>query len=246
MSKSLIIPPRPDLLIELQLLMKNPEPELNSLAILIKQDISLYSVLLSVVNSPLYRRNKHISSVEQAIVILGADKVFTLLQSIIMRSSLESSDLLKDFWNSAIEVAQICSMIAEQFIIIDSEMTYSVGMLHAAGIPLMIQNFPEYHAFHQQHTGLRANKLCTLERDRFATDHYHQGYELTKHWNLDTKVSLSLRYQPITQAVIKDPKHLPTEVPILLALLKVAKAISSEYCRYWGQGDNEQSILHHL
>ena len=81
MSKSLIIPPRPDLLIELQQLMKNPEPELNSLAILIKQDISLYSVLLSVVNSPLYRRNKHISSVEQAIVILGADKVFTLLQS---------------------------------------------------------------------------------------------------------------------------------------------------------------------
>ena len=163
-----------------------------------------------------------------------------------MRSSLESSDLLEDFWNSAIEVAQICSMIAEQFIIIDSEMAYSVGMLHAAGIPLMIQNFPEYHAFHQQRTGLRANKLCTLERDRFATDHYHQGYELTKHWNLDAKVSLSLRYQPITQAVIKDPKHLPAEVPILLALLKVAKAISSEYCRYWDQGDNEQSILHHL
>lgn len=204
MSKSLIIPPRPDLLIELQQLMKNPEPELNSLAILVKQDISLYSVLLSVVNSPLYRRNKHISSVEQAIVILGADKVFTLLQSIIIRSSLESSDFLEDFWNSAIEVAQICSMIAEQFIIIDSEMAYSVGMLHAAGIPLMIQNFPEYHAFHQQHTGLRANKLCILERDRFATDHYHQGYELTKHWNLDAKVSLSLRYQPITQAVIKD------------------------------------------
>jgi HD-like signal output (HDOD) protein len=246
MSKSLIIPPRPDSLIVLQKLMANPEPDLTSLAKLIKKDVALYSILLSIVNSPLYRRSVQINSIDQAIVILGANKVFTLLQSIIMRSSLESSDLLEGFWNSAIEVAHICSMIAEQFIIIDTEMAYNVGMLHAAGIPLMMQNFAEYRAFHQQYVGLPTKQLCLLEREHFDTDHYQQGYELTQYWNLDDNVSLSLRYQPITNAIIKNPKHLPTEVPTLLALLKIAKAISPEYSNYWMQAENEQALLQNL
>ena len=246
MSKSLIIPPRPDLLIELQQLMMNSEPDIDDLAQLIKKDVALYSILLSVVNSPLYRRNHQISSIEQAIVTLGVARVLTLLQSIIVRSSLESNDLLEGFWNSAIEVAHICSMIAEQFIIIDTEIAYSVGMLHSAGIPIMMQNFPEYRAFHQQHIGLPAKELCYLERELFASDHYQQGYDLTKYWNLDKNISLSLRYQPITEAVIKDPKHLPLEVPTLLALLKISKAISPEYSRYWEQIDNEQTIMQSL
>lgn len=246
MSKSLIIPPRPDSLIALQKLMAKPEPDLKALAKLIKKDVALYSILLSIVNSPLYRRSVQINSIDQAIVILGANRVFTLLQSIIVRSSLESSDLLEGFWNSAIEVAHICSMIAEQFIIIDTEMAYNVGMLHAAGIPLMMQNFAEYRAFHQQYVGLPAKQLCLLEREHFDTDHYQQGYELTQYWNLDDHVSLSLRYQPITNAIIKNPKHLPTEVLTLLALLKIAKAISPEYSSYWMQAENEQALLQNL
>jgi HD-like signal output (HDOD) protein len=246
MPKSLIIPTRPDSLIELQQLMTSPEPDFTALAKLIKKDVALYSILLSIVNSPLYRRSIKITSIDQAIIILGANKVFNLLQSIIMRSSLESSDLLEGFWNSAIEVASICSMIAEQFIIIDTEMAYNVGMLHAAGIPLMMQNYPEYRAFHQQYAGLPAKDLCFLERERFGTDHYQQGYELTKHWHLNENVSLCLRYQPITHAVLKDPKHLPAEVPALLALLKISKAISSEYSCYWAQVNNEQAMMQNI
>lgn len=246
MSKTLIIPPRPDLLIELQQLIMNPEPDIDDLTQLIKKDIALYSILLSVVNSPLYRRSHQISSIEQAIVTLGISKVLTLLQSIIVRSSLESSDLLEGFWDSAIEVAHICSMIADQFIIIDTEIAYTVGMLHSAGIPLMMQNFPAYHDFHQQHIGLPDQELCYLEREQFATDHYQQGHDLTQHWHLDKNISLSLRYQPITEAVIKDPKHLPQAVPTLLALLKIAKSLSPEYSRYWDHADNEQGILAYL
>ena len=43
-----------------------------------------------------------------------------------------------------------------------------------------------------------------------------------------------------------NPKHLPAEVPILLALLKIAKAISSEYCLYWNHKRDDEGILQHL
>ena len=51
----LLIPTRPDLLMEVKdILAQGEDP--SKLAALIKRDVALYTILLSVVNSPLYRR----------------------------------------------------------------------------------------------------------------------------------------------------------------------------------------------
>lgn len=242
MSKALLIPPRPDLLIELQSLLQTQDPDINYLIKVIKRDVALYTILLSVVNSPVYRRVNAITSIDQAVMILGCDKVNTLIQSVIVRSELQQDDLYEEFWSSATEVASICSVIAEQFILIDPELAYKVGMLHAAGSAVMMQNFSHYSKFLRQHGHLASKDLCYLERKTFSTDHYQQGFELAKSWNMDESAALSVRYQPITMAVIKDHKHLPSDVPILLALLKLAKSLSNEYRRYWqDQGGNNES-----
>jgi len=245
-SKALIIPPRPDLLIELQSLLQTQEPDINYLIKVIKRDLALYTILLSVANSPIYRRANAIKSIDQAVMILGTEKVMTLIQAVILRSELDQTDIPEEFWSSSTEVASICSVIADEFILIDPELAYKVGMLHAAGVAVMMHNYSQYPAFIHQHRGLAAKKLCYLERDTFSTDHYQQGYEMAKAWNLDEKAALAVRYQPITFAILKDPKHLPTEVPTLLALLKLAKYISNEYRLYWqdcAQPDDKQEQL---
>ena len=48
----LIIPPRPGVLMDIQNHMNAEEPSIQAIADLIKQDVSLYAVLLSAVNSP--------------------------------------------------------------------------------------------------------------------------------------------------------------------------------------------------
>jgi HD-like signal output (HDOD) protein len=232
-SKALLIPPRPDVLIELQSLLQTQDPDINYLIKVIKQDVALYTILLSVANSPVYRRVNAITSIDQAVMILGCVKVNTLIQAVVVRSELQQDDLYEEFWSSATEVASICSVIAEQFILVDPELAYKVGMLHAAGTAVMMQNFPNYSKFLRQNGHLASKELCYLERNTFATDHYQQGFELAKNWNMDESAALAVRYQPITMAVIKDHKHLPSEVPILLALLKLAKSLSNEYRRYW-------------
>ena len=246
MSNSLVIPPRPDILIELQVMMKAEEPDIPRLTQLIKSDVALYTILLSIVNSPLYRRSQAITSIEQALMIMGVPRVFTLLQAVMLRSSLDDCGLLEDFWSTATEVATLCSVLAERFIIIDSDLAYSVGMLHAAGIPVMLNNFPHYRDFISQHGHLDSKPLCYLEREHFSSDHCHQGHELAQAWHMSDEIALAVRYQPITLAVLKDPKHLPSEVPTLLALLKLAKALSAEYRQYWRQHDNADERLKQL
>ncbi len=233
MSKALIIPPRPDLLIELQSLLRSQEPDINYLIKVIKQDVALYTILLSVVNSPIYRRMSAITSIEQAVMTLGSERTVTLIQAVLVRTELQQEKLFEEFWSSTTEIASICSVIAEQFILIDPDLAYKAGMLHAAGIAVMMQNFSNYDSFIQKKGHLTAKELCYLERETFSTDHYQQGYELAKSWNMDERSALAVRYQPITSAVLKDHKHLPVEVPILLALLKLAKILSNEYRFYW-------------
>jgi HD-like signal output (HDOD) protein len=241
-SKALLIPPRPELLIELQSLLQTQDPDINYLIKVIKQDVALYTILLSVANSPVYRRAHAITSIDQAVMILGTDKVDTLIQAVVVRSELQQDGLYEEFWSSATEVASICSVIAEQFILVNPELAYKVGMLHAAGTAVMTQNFPHYTKFIRQNGHLTSKELCHLERQTFATDHYQQGFELANHWNMDERAALAVRYQPITMAVIKDHKHLPSEVPILLALLKLAKNLSNEYHRYWqDKADSEEN-----
>jgi len=251
-SKALIIPPCPTVLIELQNLLKTQEPDINYLIKVIKRDLALYTILLSAANSPIYRRSQAIKSIEQAIIILGTEKLATLIQTVILRSELDQAAIPEEFWSSCTEVASICSVIAEQFILVDSELAYKVGMLHATGMAVMMRNFSHYSLFVKKNNNLDAKKLCYLERETFGTDHYHQGYELTKTWNMDENAALAVRYQPITLAVLKDPKHLPPEVPTLLALLKLAKYISNEYRLYWKMTEQQSelkqldSILDHL
>jgi len=52
-TKELSIPARPRILLELQELMQHEELDLIKITQLIKQDVALYSTLLSTVNSPL-------------------------------------------------------------------------------------------------------------------------------------------------------------------------------------------------
>ena len=187
-SDALVIPPRPDILLQLQEIRQSDDPDMDTLAHVIKQDVAMYTILLSIVNSPAYKRAAPIASIEQALMILGIDKVFTLLQAVLVRSSLSHETINEDFWNSSTEVATLCSVLAEKFIVADSEQAYSVGMLHAAGVPVMVQNFSHYQAFFREHGFRPAKELCYSERDSFGTDHYHQGYELARQWHMDEKL----------------------------------------------------------
>lgn len=241
----LIIPPRPGVLIDIQNLMAADEPNIEDIAKLIKQDVSLYAILLSAVNSPWMGLSQSIESAEKAIAFMGLDRVFNLLQAVIVRSCFKDSPLDESFWSTASEVAAISDDLARRYKVCEPDTAYTLGMLHNAGIPIMMANIDGYEDFISKHSHRAANEVCVLERKEFGTDHYLQGALMAKSWYLPEEVSLAIRYQPIASSVLTGKKELPPSVAKLLAIVSMAKNISNEYRHYWNteQSENSDEIL---
>ncbi|EAT13779.1 HDOD domain-containing protein [Bermanella marisrubri] len=232
-------------MLELTQLMKDDDLELTRLAALIKQDVALYSALLAAVNSPWMGLPESVDCIENAVTIMGMSKVVSLIQAMTVRTTFKNVPLLESFWESAAEVASISDFLAKRYRLPNADQAYTSGMLHNAGVAIMIQSLPEYKTFFDTHGKQPTHELCALERQHFSTDHFFQGAMLTKKWFMPGEVALSIRYQPIAHSVLTGKKTLPTSVADLLAILVLAKSISQEYQNYWKveKSDLEQRTL---
>jgi len=252
MTATLAIPPRPDILMEIQGMLSHDELDVSSLSGLIKQDVALYSVLLSAVNSPWLGLNQPVESVEKAVTILGITKVTNLLRAVLVRSCFPDTPLLESFWTTATEVASICDDLARKYGIVNADNAYTTGMLHNTGMAIMLNEFDGFEPFMNKHAHRPIDELTVLQRREFETDHFLQGALLAKQWYMPSEVSLAIRYQPIVKSVLTGKKELPVTVTSLLAVLTLAKNISNEYRNYWSiqndafHGDSMDAALSYL
>lgn len=242
---NIAIPPRPQIMLELTQLLKEDELELPILASLIKQDVALYSALLAAVNSPWLGLTEPVDCIEKAVTIMGMSKVISLIQAVMVRTTFKDIPLLESFWESAADVASISDYLAKRYRLLNADQAYTLGMLHNAGIAVMIQTLADYSNFIEQHGKQPIHQLCALEKETYGTDHFYQGAMLSKEWFMPGEVALSIRYQPIAHSVLTGKKTLPTSVTDLSAILVLAKSISQEYQNYWKveQSELEQRTL---
>lgn len=233
MPDSLLIPSCPEILIELNAAMKQQEPDIQIISSLVNADVGLYSSLLATVNSPALGLKQTVESVPQAITLLGHKRTFTLLQSVVLKNSMDQYDRLDRFWDTASEVAGLCMRLASQFSIINQDKAYSIGMLHDIGIPVMMANFPNYKNLLQEASQLSLRDFSSLENDHFQVDHFTLGYRLTKEWHLPTTVSKVILLQPLFEKAFDHSIKVHENLLSYLAILMLAKDISSEYRYFW-------------
>ncbi|MFT6154117.1 MAG: HD-like signal output (HDOD) protein [Bermanella sp.] len=233
MSTELVIPPRPEILMEIQALIKSENLELSILSNLIKKDVSLFSILMSAVNSPWLGLSQRVDNVETAVSLLGQLKIVNLLQAVIVRSCFKSSPLKISFWETATEVASISDNISEQYGIENAEDAFTTGMLHNIGIAVMQSNFSQFNSFMDTSSHHAIDRLCVMQRQTFNTDHFLQGALLAQSWYMPTRVTQAIRYQPIAQSILTGHKDIGPEPSKLLAVLTLAKNISNNYRHYW-------------
>lgn len=233
MTDHLIIPSCPEVLLQLDDIMKSDDPDIQAVSSIVNADVGLYSTLLATVNSPIVGLSQTVESVPQAITLLGQAKTFTLLRSAIMRNSLEELGRLDRFWDSAAEVASLCSILAAQLTTINQEKAYSIGMLHDIGIPVMMHNHSSYKDFLQDvgHTSLR--DLSAREMEHYSVDHFTLGYRLAKEWKLPSVVSKTILLQPLFDKAFNHTIDVHENLLSYLAILMLAKDISSEYRHFW-------------
>lgn len=229
-----LIPPQPEVLVEITRRLKADQPDLASIAALIKSDVALYSVVLKTINSPYYGLKVSVTSIEHAISLLGLSQIYNLVRLTILRNTLKKTGRMDRFWDTAKDVSQLSLKLADLLNLrLSKDDIYTLGMLHDCGLPLMVQAFSGFREFLRSASNLSATDLDREEHEQFGFSHYQLGARMAERWHLPQHVADAIALQPQMDAVLCDEIDTDEKARHLLAVLVLAQDISSAYRYYW-------------
>ena len=139
---SIGIPPRPAVVLAVMDEKSKDEPNLKVIADAISRDVGVAAALLKTVNSPLFGLRCPVSSIPQAVNLLGLRQVSTLVTSLAMKTSL-STQGIERFWDQSARIAMLSAWLAGR-LGMDRDSAHLFGLFRDAGIPLLMRRFKDY------------------------------------------------------------------------------------------------------
>lgn len=185
--KDLAIPPRPTVVTVLFEEMSKDAPDLGRVTKTIAADAGLSAGMLRAANSPFFGLSRKVSSVPQAIKVLGLTHVANIATGLAIRHALkggESGQAFEKFWSRAEETGMVCHYLARSLRGFSADEAYTYGLFHDCGIPVLSQRFPRYRDTLKgavKATGLQGSDV---EEDDTRTSHSILGYFLARSWLL--------------------------------------------------------------
>jgi len=181
------LPTLPMIYFKVNKALQNSDASVKGVADIIEMDQAMSSKVLHIVNSSFYGFRSKISSINQAVMILGFNTVknaivsVSILDVFAIKEKFSGFDV-KKFWAHSIAVAVICKHLAEKSRLAAPEDAFIAGLLHDMGKLIMLQYFKEDFGLiwqAQQKTGLT---FYDAERTVLPVDHAQIGGYLARKW----------------------------------------------------------------
>jgi putative nucleotidyltransferase with HDIG domain len=189
------------------------------LASVIATDQSLTSRILRLANSAFYGFPRAITSVNQAVVLLGFGTVKGLVLAATVAERLaggEGSSFDRErFWLHTVGVANAARIVARSLRGVPEELAYVAGLLHDIGKLVLDRFF--VHEYSE--AALLARRLPCLIRDAELTvlglDHAEVGGRLMERWRLATAIVVPVAYHH--RPAMAPPEHWGVAATVHLA-----------------------------
>jgi putative nucleotidyltransferase with HDIG domain len=190
------LPPLPAAVQRLCELAENPKTTIQEMARVINNDPSLTARLLRVANSAFYGFSRRVSTVGQAVMILGAHEVRNIALSVSVFGFRPPGGKTppiprEDFWRHALAVGMAAKQLSIHARRRDAEEAFVAGLMHDIGKVI----FMEY--FSVPYGGLLAEnsmeeEITERETRQFGVDHAFVGEELCRHWRIPDLLTRSV------------------------------------------------------
>lgn len=177
-------------------LMNDPDASAADLARAISRDQSLTAKILRAGNSSFYGFAQQVTSLPQAVVVLGLRMVrdLVLLDSLPLKKQKGGmSPIERGLWVHAVGVALASRFLALRAGNIDPDAAFLVGLFHDAGHLVLHQLRPgEFEEVWR--AGRTGQDWCELELEQFGIDHTEVGAEAFVRWELPRPLSEVARH----------------------------------------------------
>jgi len=132
------LPTLPEVALKIRSAVEKGDHSAAEIADLLAQDSALAARLLQLANSPLYRTRTEIDSLQLAITRLGVRIVKELVVMLAIKQAFTTpnkalSELFKKVWQTSIEVASICRVLAKAQADLNIEHALLAGLIHNIG-----------------------------------------------------------------------------------------------------------------
>ena len=186
------VPAMPNVIVHALNIMKDPDSSTKELAKIISYDQSLSTKVLTLVNSAYYGFPKQITSIAQAISLIGMSKSKNIIVTVAMRPMLTNQGT-KDLWKHSITAAVGCEFMAKSLKIMDADEAFVIGFLHDLG--KVVLNLTDAKLYEKvRETVKTGSNILETEQIYFGTDHCQMGSILAKKWQLPLLINNAIKY----------------------------------------------------
>ncbi|RKX28264.1 MAG: hypothetical protein DRP47_04770 [Candidatus Zixiibacteriota bacterium] len=190
----------------------------SDLAAVLMRDPALTVKTLRLANSPYFGVGREISSMVQAVMVLGTKSVTALALSASIYDLTDKWQSTIDrnrFWRHSICVAVSARNLAEKVGMKNSEEAFVAGLLHDIGLLILEGSFPDKYA-RLWEPAEAGESIHRLEENVWGTNHARVGQFLLEQWNIPKSIcdAVGSHHADISHS----PEDLPSQLSQVVIL----------------------------
>jgi len=205
------IPPFPKIAMQVMKMLEDPKVQPKDLADVIQYDSAITANLLRTCNASYFGLPRKVSSLDEALVLLGQDA----LKDILIASSsarfykggagegyqLEQGDL----WKHSVAVAIMSKAISRHFQGVEPGTAFTAGLLHDIGKRFLSSFVASDFKKIMDRTYIDGLSFMAAEREILGMDHAELGALIMGKWDFSEEMIAAVRLHHDPQALLKDP-----------------------------------------
>jgi len=209
----------PPILSDILAMLEKDDSSAKKLSEIILKDPNLTARVLRVANSSFYGCRQKVTTVNQAVMILGLNAVKCLVLSNSVYNQVSAKNAVNDqeytnLWQHFLETATAAQSIANSIKYPMPEEAYIGGLLHDFGLLFLQRYFPEESTLVRNNIG-RGKSILAAEQEVFECDHQEVGALIATKWNMPAQLSETIgNHHPIDAPSI-EAKGLLSKIVIL-------------------------------
>jgi len=183
------LPSLPEIYLRVSEQLEDENSSVQQIGNTVQNDPAISTRVLKMVNSAYYGLPNQVSSIAQAVSLLGRERLKHILIGSVLRGVFSSDDnpafSMQAFWQHSIKTAIIGRQLTQQVAqIAEPDAMFTAGLLHDIGKLLLIKKFPERMLSAEEFMIQKRIDILSAELQQVGVTHTAVGEALMQHWGL--------------------------------------------------------------
>lgn len=229
LKKAARLPSPPGAALQVLRLAQQEDVSLTQVAETLSSDPALSVRILKYANSALVGVSREITTLREAVVLLGMRSVRMMALSFSLISTRDPRACpgfdYTQFWSHSLAHAVAARHLAKSRGGVPPEEAFAAGLLASIGKLVFAVAMPAEYAEILEHAGGTLGETAQFEQQRLGMNYIRAGAELLGDWGIPARLCTAVRYQ----AVPKDPNLAP-DVQALVGVVSDARQYIQLVC----------------